>query len=291
MPVHQTGNGVSASLMTIRRYPVKSMMGEELDQSDVSERGLLGDRAYALVDRSDGKVVSAKNPRKWARVFDFHAEYATPLLAGEIVPATHITMPDGSMISSDDGKAHAALSKALGRDVRLNRRDCGQEGIVETTLPNLWMPKLEEYWPENIEGLPHNGVVTDEAMLEGSFFDLAPVHVLTTATLERLQQIYPAGKFDVRRFRPNFVLETLDDQTGFVEHDWIGRTIQIGDDVQLRITGPCPRCVMTTLPQMDLPKDTGILRAAAQHNGANVGVYAFVARSGRVRKGDKVWIL
>jgi uncharacterized protein YcbX len=72
-----------------------------------------------------------------------------------------------------------------------------------------------------------------------------------------------------------------------VENDWIGQTIAIGDDVRLRITGPCPRCVMTTLPQGDLPKDAGILRTAAQNNHANVGVYADVIVGGTVRRGDR----
>lgn len=291
MPAQPTGNGLSATLLSIRRHPVKSMMGEALQQSEVTERGLLGDRAYALVDTSDGKVVSAKNPRKWGRILEFQASYAGPVAAGGDVPAVRIRLPDGVELSSADGDASAGLSEALGRDVRLNRRERGQEGIVETTLPNPWTPKLEEYWPDDVEGLAHSGIVTDEAMPEGTFFDFAPVHILTTATLERLEQIYPGGQFDVRRFRPNFVVQAPDQQAGFVENDWIGRTIQIGDEVQLNITGPCPRCVMTTLPQRDLSKDAGILRAAAQHNGAHVGVYASVARSGHVRMGDPVRVL
>lgn len=280
----------SASLMSIRRYPVKSMMGEELDGCYLTERGLLGDRAYALVDRSNGKVVSAKNPKKWARLFEFQAAFAMPPEAGERMPAVVITMPDGGRVSSEDPESHSSLSKALGREVRLNRPERGQEGIVETTIPNPWMPKLEEYWPEDVAGLAHSGVLTDEAMPEGTFFDLAPVHVLTTATLRRLEQVYPAGQFDARRFRPNLVVQPGDGETGFVENDWIDRTIQIGGEVQLKITGPCPRCVMTTLPQNGLSKDTGVLRAAAQHNGANVGVYASVVRAGCVRTGNAVQV-
>jgi hypothetical protein len=150
------------------------------------------------------------------------------------------------------------------------------------------MPKLEEYWPEDVTGLAHSGIVTDEAMPEGTFFDVAVVHLVTTATLARLQELYPAGRFDLHRFRPNLLIQPTGDRTGFVENDWIGRTVRIGEDVELRITGPCGRCVMTTLPQAGLPKDTGILRAAVQHNGAHVGVYASVSRGGYVRHGDDV---
>jgi uncharacterized protein len=114
------------------------------------------------------------------------------------------------------------------------------------------------------------------------------VHLLTTATLDRLRELYPQGRFEARRFRPNIVVASTDGATGFVEDAWIGQTVRIGDEVQLSVTGPCPRCVMTTLAQADLPKDSRILRTAAQHNQVNVGVYASVLRGGRVRRGDAV---
>ena len=84
------------------------------------------------------------------------------------------------------------------------------------------------------------------------------------------------------------MVETVSGQKDFVENAWIGRTLAIGDAVRLSITGPCPRCVMTTLSQADLPKDNGILRTAAQHNRANVGVYASVLQGGKVRRGDSL---
>ena len=130
--------------------------------------------------------------------------------------------------------------------------------------------------------------MTEWELPAGTFFDLAVVHLLTTATIERLLALYPEGRFEVRRFRPNIVVATAPDQHGFVENDWVGRTLAIGDEVRLRVTGPCPRCVMITLPQGDLPKDAGILRTAAQNNQANVGVYAEVVKSGTLRRGDHV---
>jgi uncharacterized protein len=139
-----------------------------------------------------------------------------------------------------------------------------------------------------MEGLDHRDTVTDFDLPEGTFFDCAVVHVLTTATLDRLRELYPQGRFEVRRFRPNVVVETANGVKDFIEDAWIGRTVRIGDDVQLFITGPCPRCVMTTLAQGDLPKDSGILRTAAQHNEVNVGVYASVLRGGHVRRGDAI---
>jgi uncharacterized protein YcbX len=145
----------------------------------------------------------------------------------------------------------------------------------------------EEYWPD-IEGLDYRDTVTDFDLPEGTFFDCATVHLLTTATLDRLRELYPTGRFEVRRFRPNIVLEPAAGEKTFIENSWIGHTLAIGDEVRLSVTGPCPRCVMITLPQGDVPRDSGILRTAAQHNQANVGVYAAVVRGGTIHRGDPV---
>ena len=139
-----------------------------------------------------------------------------------------------------------------------------------------------------MEGLDHRDAVTDFALPEGTFFDCAVVHVLTIATLDRLRELYPQGRFEVRRFRPNIVLKPASGERTFVENAWVGHTLAIGDEVRVSITGPCARCVMTTLPQGDLPRDPGILRTAAQHNKVQVGVYAAVLRGGTIRRGDPV---
>ena len=157
--------------------------------------------------------------------------------------------------------------------------------MIKSSVPET--PELEEYWPD-IEGLVLKETVTVEAMPEGTFFDLAVLHILTTSTINSLRSIYPEGRFEVRRFRPNLVVEVPDD-TQFAENDWIGKEIKVGD-ATLKITGPCPRCVMTTLPQYDLPKDPGILRTAAKHNNAHVGVYASVVQSGAVSIGDTLTV-
>jgi uncharacterized protein YcbX len=112
------------------------------------------------------------------------------------------------------------------------------------------------------------------------------VHVLTTSTLSSLREAYPTGRFEVRRFRPNIVVEWP--ELGFAERGWVGRTVSVGEDVRLEVARECPRCVMTTLRQADLPKDSGILRAAAKQNGANAGVYASVLAGGAITRGEAV---
>ncbi len=183
---------MTGTAVALWRYPVKSMQGEELHAFEMTERGVLGDRAYALLDPASGKVVSAKNPRKWGRLFDFRAQFTAPPQRDGDMPPVEITLPEGQLVRSDAGDVNQVLSEVIGRDVSLAQ-----------TAPQA--PTLEEYWPE-IDGLAHQNVVTDEAMPAGTFFDLAVVHLLTTATIDQLRAIYPAGRFEVRRFRPNIVI-------------------------------------------------------------------------------------
>ena len=256
------------------RYPVKSMQGEELNAADVTASGLVGDRRFAVVDEATGKVAGAKNPRKWPGFFQFRAAYAEPPAAGGPLPAVRVSLPDGTCVRSDEAALPKLLSAALGRDVSF--AGAGEPGSAPASA--------EGYDPDADE-------VIDFDLSSGTFADCAPVHLVTTATLDRLRSLYPSGRFEPRRFRPNIIVATGPSAEGFVENDWVGRTVAIGDSVLLRVFMLTGRCVMTTLPQFDLPKDSGILRTAAQHNDAAVGVYAEVARAGRIRRGDRVTVL
>jgi len=160
----------SGSVVSVWRYPVKSMMGEELNAAEVTERGLLGDRAYALLDNSDGKAATAKNPRKWPRLFDFRAAFVEPPGAASEVPAVRITLPDGTTVTSDQENLDRILSGALNRGVTLA---AARRGEVNA----------EEYWLY-MDGLDHRDTVTDFTLPEGTFFDCAVVHLLTTASLD-----------------------------------------------------------------------------------------------------------
>ena len=262
------------SVAWLWRYPVKSMQGEELTAAEVTERGLRGDRAYALVDRSDGKAATAKNPRKWPHLFDFRATFVDEPGGTAEAAAVRIILPDGRAVRSDQPDLNQILSKALNREVTF---EAAQPGSVNA----------EEYWPD-MDGLEHRETVTDFTLPQGTFFDVAMVHVLTTATLDRLAELYPQGHFDIRRFRPNIVVRLDSSEKGFAENAWVGHTLAVGKSVRLNITALCGRCVMTTLAQPNLASDPGILRTAAQHNQANVGVYAAVTQGGTIQRGDVV---
>jgi len=175
------------------------------------------------------------------------------------MPPVLITLPDGTVVTSEQADLEQVLSRAFGREVAFEEARPDNRSSSVTA---------EEYWPD-MAGLDYRDTVTDFEMPAGTFFDIAVVHLLTTATIDHLRALYPRGRFEARRFRPNIVVSAGGEEAGFAENDWIGRTVAIGGTIRLAITEPCPRCVMVTLPQGDLPKDSGILRTAAQHNAVN----------------------
>jgi uncharacterized protein YcbX len=269
-----TSTSPRGTIAALWRYPVKSMRGEELDSAEVTERGLLGDRSYALVDVETGKVVSAKNPRKWSNLLEFRSRFVEPPLGPAAMPAARVTTPEGATINTDDPSFDGRLSELVGRTVRLS----SSAGDA---------PRIEGYWPD-YDWLEAPDKTFEVKLPPGTFFDAAVVHLVTTTTLDSLRSSRPQSRFEIPRFRPNIVVALSDGSEGFPENDWAGRTVRLGDEVRLAISEPCPRCVMTTVSQGDLPKDPDILRTVVQRNAGNVGVLASVLRGGRIRRGDAV---
>src|SRR5437870_5805933 len=205
-------NATQGSVASLWRYPVKSMLGEELSATEVTEHGLLGDRTYALIDSADGKAATAKNPRKWPTLLGFRAAFIESPRPGASVPPVRIALPDNTAATSQQEDVNQILSRALHRAVTLTAAGSDHAGAVNA----------EEYWPD-MDGLDFRDTVTDFALPEGRFFDCAAVHLLTTATLDRLHQLYPQGRFDVTRFRPNIVVAPTSGEQGFVENAWVGQ--------------------------------------------------------------------
>lgn len=284
------------------RFPVKSMLGSPADELEVTERGVVGDRGYALVDTDDGKIVSAKNPRKWAKVLELTATYVDPPAAGADLPPVEVTFPDGTARRSDrpsDG-IDEALSGFLGRSVRLT-----SSAPAQLTMEETWPGDVEGVAPQSfidstrIDTAQPDEVVSDITMAmaapAGTFFDLAALHLLTTATLRALTAAHPDGSFDVRRYRPNVVVAT--DDEGYVENGWIGRVAALGaGGAAMKVTLPTMRCIMTTMAQPGLPADRSLLRTIAAENRlemlggswACAGVYGDASGAGVVRVGDPV---
>lgn len=186
-----------------------------------------------------------------------------------------VTTPDGSKVRQGRDDLDTILSQLLDRSVTI--RDSPPAAAT-----------IEIVWP-NVPGLHDPGSESVEGLAPGGFFDLAPPHLVTTATLRRLRELTPTSDFDARRFRPNVVVETVPSLNGFVEAGWVGRTVVVGD-TPLSVTAPCSRCVMTTLAQPGLRANQQVLRAAVAHNAAAVGVYATTDVNGEVAASMPVWV-
>ncbi len=274
------------------RYPVKSMLGEEVDRIEVGARGVVGDRAFAVVDLDDGTVASAKNPAKWGGLLTLQAVF----VAEGVV---EITGPDGLSVRSDAPDVDAVLSSAIGRQVTL--ASSAPEGAA---FEEVW-PDIAGLAPEPIIAGTNVGTDPDGERISrfplagmapaGTFFDLALLHVMTSATLARLQELAPDATFDVRRYRPNVLVDT-GAVSGFVENGWVGRVVGLGG-ARVEVTMATMRCVMTTLAQQGLPRDRDTLRTIAAHNQVEIpgmgswacaGVYGNVDAPGTVAVGDPV---
>ena len=278
-------DAVVGRVRSIRRYPVKSMLGEELDGASVDRRGLVGDRVHAVIDDETHKVVSVKRPKRWGRMF----ELAAVTRGGTV----EVCFPDGTSTSIADVGLPGRLSAFLGRPVSV-----ASTPPPGATFDEVWMRELKN----DIDPVGRSSRVEDgEEMIDngqfmsvnGNFFNFGAVHIVTTSSTRRLQELAPTSRFDPHRFRPNIIIDT--DDEGFVENDWPGQTLTIGD-VRLAVLIPVPRCVMTTLAQDDLPADREVLRTLSQHNTLHVGVgefpclgvYADVTSNGTIRIGDPV---
>jgi MOSC domain-containing protein len=277
------------SVKRLWRFPVKSMLGEEIESAEVVWSGFHGNRCYALVDSQNSKLVSAKNPLKWGGAFSCNSRLvgAEGLPSGgrRRQPAVRVTLPDGrhyDIMEGNYGGAEAALSELLGRQVTF---------VAARSEPQVL--EYEQYHPE-IDEDPLGGTTTEfvrpVSSQAGTFTDKAAIHLLTESTLIALTELYPDGNFDPLRFRPNVLIDTHGAK-GFVERDWVGSKAAIGEEVEIEIFAECGRCVMTTLPQSELTSDNGILSTVMKYNRGKAGVFASVLKGGKVKKGDEIILL
>lgn len=261
------------------RYPVKSMLGERIDEARVDAAGLAHDRGLALIDSSTGMVATAKHPRLWRKLLG----YSAAVRGGQVL----ITSPDGWTRGATTGDVDDLLSDALARPVRVvSERPDG--ATVER-------PDPEDVLDHGVDAVvPAATLAIGQGSPGASFVDYAPVHLITSATLEAV------GAEQVR-YRPNLVVETPPGTPPFVENSWVGRELHLGDGngagAVLRIALPTPRCSVPTLEHGTLPRSPHAVRTLMAHNRVEVpgfgvlpcaGCYAEVVRAGTVRVGDEV---
>src|SRR5829696_2562581 len=229
------------TIKQIWRFAVKSMAGEQLETCTVGMRGIPGDRGWAVRDETVGKLATGS---RFPLLMQCAARYREPPVNG-FVPHVDMRLPDGARIGSDLVDVNARLTQLLGKPVSL----C----------------------PLPIDSSERSAIQLSSA--RGTYFDVAPIHVLTSASLAEMKRLDPAADWDVRRFRPNFFVETDTGIQGLVDAEWNGRRLRIGE-VELQCEIPCERCAMANNAQPDLSKDESILRTIAKEAGMNLGAYA-----------------
>ena len=246
------------TIKQIWRFAVKSMAGEQLDVCTVGMRGIPGDRGWAVRDETAGKLATGT---RFPLLMQCAARYREPP-SNDFVPHVDMRLPDGVHIGSDLVDVNARLTDLLGKPVSL----CSLAS----------------------DNSDQSAIQLNSA--RGTYFDVAPIHVLTSASLEEMKRLAPAGDWDVRRFRPNFFVETDAGFEGLIDAEWGGRKLRIGE-VEILCEIPCERCAMTIHAQPDLPKDESIFRTIVKEANTNLGAYASVLKPGEVRTGDIVELI
>jgi len=282
---------VIGTVKEIWRYPVKSMAGERMQRANVGVLGIHGDRGWAIRDEKAGEI---RNARKLPRLLHCVAVYMREPSEND-VPPVQITMPDGTTFRSDSAEANARLSELLGRPVSIwpiqppTERDFLRRGTPDnpdfTAEMRAVFGRLEDEPLPDFSAMPPQ--ILEFTSPLGTYFDVFPFHLITTASLSALASRNPAADFNSRRFRPNVLVETERGIEGLAEAEWSGRTIQIGA-TRIKLEMPAVRCLIPTLDQPGLPKDPSVLRTVVRDAAQNLGAYATIATGGAIAVGDEV---
>ena len=276
----------NASILNIYRYPVKSMMGETLSEADIGEAGIPGDRGWAVRDEKRGGIRGGK---KISQLMTLTAQ------SGPTAPL--ITSPDGDSASASTEGINEWLSDKLNHPVTLwpllpaDQLDHYRRGAPDTEDFEQELRAVFGRLPE--EPLPD--LTGFEELLEfesppGTYFDAFPISIMSQQSLATMNQLEGESQFDVRRFRPNLLVDIPETDHPFPEQAWVGKTLSIGG-VMMKIDMTCPRCAMTTHGFDDLPQDPQIMRKLVANSEGNLGIYASVVQAGKVIAGDSVSVV
>jgi len=261
-PPHSESERTAMRVAQLWRYPVKSLAGERLPALTLVADGVLGDRAWGILDHGDGRILTARREPQLL--------FASARLRADGVP--QITLPSGKELLGPGPATDFALSAWLGKPASLVAAAESQDGRAE-------------YFADATDDTSQ---AIEWTMPAGRFVDSAPVLVMTTAGLRSAAAAYPAGAWDVRRFRPNVLIDLQGE--GWLEDTWLGRVLRVGT-AQLAPKEACVRCSMVTRAQPGLAKDVDIYKAVHRTHGGDAGVRTHVAQLGILSEGDALELL
>ncbi len=281
---------------TLYRYPVKSMGGEEIASSPVGKNGLAGDRGWVVRDETNGRFGTAK---RIPALFSMSSRYMFEPEVGAPPPPAEITLPDGWKVRSDNPSSAGRVGEALEREVSLwptqpaENEDFYRAPKIVSADPRAEARVIlglegDEPFPAGLSTIP--GEYRAFMSPPGTYFDAFPVHLVSTTALASVAANVSETSGDVRRFRPNLVIDTGDSNEAFPEFAWAGRQIRIGN-VVLEGVARTVRCSMVTLPQPRLERDTPLMRYLIREAAQDFGLYLRVVEPGTIASGDAVELL
>ncbi len=282
-------------VQTIWRYPVKSMQGDHLDSCEVTVNGIVGDRAWAVRDDVRAEVQWGK---RLPQLMQCHAQYLREPRVDDRTTEVQITFPDGEKLGNKDPRMDAKLTALCNikaslwplqpaTDVKFYKRYKPDEAQWQEEIAQVFAREPGEPTPD-LSLLPE--VLIDHVAVPGTFFDNEAIHLMTTNSLSYMAQLNGAANWDVRRFRPNFLIACDDEPAGLIENDWVGKRLYVGE-VELEISAPTVRCNMTTRAHGELDFDKTILRTVVREANQCLGVGAHVRRGGTLTVGAEIRVV
>lgn len=283
------------------RYPVKSMGGEQIADADVGLMGIPFDRGWAVRDEKAGAIRSA---RYIPRLLMCSARYLSGTNAG-LVPHVEITLPDGSTVCSDDTLVNRKLSDALGRDLTLwslkppneiEHLRLGPNALITGDANSEWRM---QFGLQDDEPMPDFSAMSPTLLRElaelasprGTYFDAFPFNIITTSSIRHLQEHLPGVDLDVRRFRPNLLIDDVGAGHAVIERQWLGRTIRVGA-AEFNVVMEAPRCTMIAAEQPGgIVRNSTITRTIVREMKQSISAYCEVRQAGMIRIGDTLTAL
>src|SRR3954453_21060548 len=283
---------VVGNVAEIWRYPVKSMGGEVLTRSAITTRGVHADRMWAVRDVELDTFTTA---RRWPALLQCSARFVKDPAGRSADPGdvleVIVTFPNGEEVSSSDPAIHDRLSEQIGKPARLESLPALSDKRRYRTPQATKADIRRQFAIPDGEPLPDFSMFPVRKLAElaryatpvGALYDVYPIHLVTRASLRALAERSPGSQFDVRRFRPNVLLDR--DGAELAEFGWCGGRLR-APNAAFDADIPTLRCSVPTRAQADLPADPDVLRTINSHADHCLGVYASVAEAGTLAEGD-----
>jgi len=281
------------TISAVWRYPVKGIAGESIDSCAIDKNGLNGDRLFAVRDVARGEIQSCKF-RPGLLSCEARSTNPQPIFDPD---SFEIEFSDGTVLSHDDDVMNNKISELLGHESTLEPlRPIGEEEFYRRykTDDHTWLEELKDtFTREPGEPLPDFSNPTqdfiDYVTLAGTFFLVSPIHIITSASMQYFQTLLPDADWDIRRFRPNIVIETVDGINGLAEQAWLNKTLHIGE-TSIACSSTAPRCGAVTREQKGIPFDKSMLRTIVKEAEQNLGIYGDISGDGIISVGDEVCV-